>query len=89
VNGVDAGHRDVWRAGERMSEALRGGHDVKTMNGANLHVNNGRVSPVVNHHVHIEVHGSVRSDRDLRDVVLQEMQRYGGRNSTTWQQFKR
>jgi TP901 family phage tail tape measure protein len=45
----------------------------------------------VHHHttIHVEVHGSVRSDRDLRDVIQKEMLRLGGRNSTTWQQFKR
>jgi TP901 family phage tail tape measure protein len=88
INGVDEGQRDVWTAGTRMATALHAGTaEVRTMTGATLRVRNDR--PVVNHHVHVEVHGSVRSDRDLRDVVIQEMQRYGGRNSTTWQQFKR
>ncbi|MDX2590984.1 phage tail tape measure protein [Streptomyces sp. WI03-4A] len=89
VNGVDDGTRDVKGASERLSVALRGGTaDYRSaVRDSKARMHNGHGS--VNHHVHIEVHGSVRSDRDLRDVVIQEMQRYGGRNSATWQQFKR
>jgi phage-related protein len=49
----------------------------------------GGRGPVVHNHVHVEVHGTVRSDRDLRDLFQQEMLRLGGRNSATWQPYRR
>ncbi|MFF1597694.1 phage tail tape measure protein [Streptomyces mirabilis] len=85
VNGVDSGERDVRDAAVRMSQALTTGGDAPTLSGSAI----GSTAAAVVHQVHIEVHGSVRSDRDLRDVIQTEMQRYGGRNSVTWQQFKR
>jgi hypothetical protein len=39
--------------------------------------------------VNITVHGSVLTERDLRDVVQKEFLRLGARNSTTWQQYRR
>jgi len=43
---------------------------------------------VVQNVVQVEVKGSVRSDRDLRDVIQQEMLRLGGRNATTWAPYR-
>jgi len=85
VNGVDSGERDVRDAAQRMSQALTGGTGAPTLSGSAVM----STAAAVVHQVHIEVHGSVRSDRDLRDVIQQEMYRYGGRNSVTWQQAKR
>jgi TP901 family phage tail tape measure protein len=85
VDGVDSGNRDVQSAAVRLSDALVRGTGAPTLSGSAV----GSGAPAVVHAVHIEVHGSVRSDRDLRDVIQQEMYRYGGRNSVTWQQFKR
>jgi TP901 family phage tail tape measure protein len=84
VGGIDSGNRDVQNAATRMSDAVVRGADMPSLGGSA-----GASRGVVQHNVHIEVHGSVRTDRDLRDVIQQEMYRYGGRNSTTWQQFKR
>lgn len=39
--------------------------------------------------VQVTVQGTVRSDRDLRDVVQQEMLRLGGRNSATYAPYRR
>jgi TP901 family phage tail tape measure protein len=39
--------------------------------------------------VNVTVQGTVRSDRDLRDVIQTEMLRLGGRNSTTWAPYRR
>jgi hypothetical protein len=83
VGGVDSGNRDVEAAAGRMASALLRGSDVPSLSGSAVSTG------MIQHNVHIEVHGSVRSDRDLRDVIQQEMYRYGGRNSVTWQQFKR
>jgi TP901 family phage tail tape measure protein len=43
-------------------------------------------SSVVNA-VNVTVQGSVRSDRDLRDVVQEEMLKLGSRNTSTWAPF--
>jgi TP901 family phage tail tape measure protein len=83
VNGIDAGNNDVRNAASRMADAVVRGSDIPALSGS------AAGGAVVQHNVHIEVHGSVRSDRDLRDVVIQEMQRYGGRNSVTYAQAKR
>jgi TP901 family phage tail tape measure protein len=48
----------------------------------------GGPAPVTNV-VQVTVQGTVRSDRDLRDVLQQEMLRLGGRNSGTWQPYRR
>jgi phage-related protein len=48
----------------------------------------GRVS-VVHNHVTVNVAGSVRSDRDLRDMFQQEMLRLNGRNTSNGLTFKR
>ncbi|WKK26573.1 phage tail tape measure protein [Streptomyces olivoreticuli] len=49
----------------------------------------GPAAGAVHHHVHVTVQGSVLSERDLRDVVQSQMLRLGGRNSATWQSYKR
>ncbi|MEU5424034.1 phage tail tape measure protein [Streptomyces olivoreticuli] len=49
----------------------------------------GPAAGAVHHHVHVTVQGSVLSERDLRDVVQTQMLRLGGRNSATWQSYKR
>jgi phage-related protein len=58
----------------------------------------GRVTPigpstegvsVVHNHVTVNVAGSVRSDRDLRDMFQQEMLRLNGRNTSNGLTFKR
>jgi hypothetical protein len=40
-------------------------------------------------HFHITVQGSVLSERDLRDVMQQQMLRLGMSNSQTWQSYGR
>jgi TP901 family phage tail tape measure protein len=44
---------------------------------------------VVQNVVQVTVQGTVRSDRDLRDVLQQEMLRLGGRNSGTYVPYRR
>ncbi|MEW2302577.1 phage tail tape measure protein [Streptomyces sp. NPDC006655] len=83
VNGVDSGMSAVQRAAKRMSAALIAGASTPELGSS------GTGTTSVVHAVHIEVHGSVHSDRDLRDVVQSEMLRYGARNSVTYQQFRR
>jgi TP901 family phage tail tape measure protein len=39
--------------------------------------------------VNVNVQGSIHSDRDIRDVVEQQMYRLGMRQSTTWQNYTR
>jgi hypothetical protein len=85
VNGVDSGTGAVSDAAVRLSHALTGGAEAPTLSGSAI----VPTAAMVVHQVHIEVHGSVRSDRDLRDVVIKEMQQYGGRNSVTYAPFRR
>lgn len=85
VSGVDSGRRDVRDAAHRMSDALQAGASTPTLSGSAI----GSTAAAVVHQVHIEVHGSVRTDQDLRDVIQREMYRYGGRNSRTWAEYKR
>jgi TP901 family phage tail tape measure protein len=47
-----------------------------------------RNTPTV-HNVHIEVHGTVVSENQLRDTVQKEFLRLGARNSATWQGYRR
>jgi TP901 family phage tail tape measure protein len=85
INGVDSGQSAIKSAAKRMSAALQAGTDAPTLSGTAA----GSMSGGVVHNVTIQVEGSVHSGRDLRDVIQTEMQRYGGRNSVTYQQFKR
>jgi TP901 family phage tail tape measure protein len=85
VGGIDSGNRDVQSAAARMSDAVIRGTDAPTLSGSAI----GSTAAGVVHMVHIEVHGSVRTDQDLRDVIQREMYRFGGRNSRTWQEAKR
>ncbi|WP_307795162.1 phage tail tape measure protein [Actinacidiphila acididurans] len=83
ANGIDAGRSLAAGASVRLAQAVTGTAAPRlSLAGA------GAGAPVV-HHVHIEVHGSVRTDRDLRDVVQQEMLRFGGRNPATWPAYSR
>jgi TP901 family phage tail tape measure protein len=85
VGGIDSGNRDVQSAAARMSDAVIRGSDAPTLSGSAI----GSTAAGVVHMVHIEVHGSVRTDQDLRDVIQREMYRFGGRNSRTWVEAKR
>lgn len=85
VNGVDSGERDVRDAAQRLSRNVIDPNVAPTLSGSAVK----STAAAVVHQVHIEIHGSVRSDRDLRDVIAAEMYRHGGRNTTTWQNFRR
>jgi TP901 family phage tail tape measure protein len=82
VNGVDSGNRDVHAAAGRMSGALISG-GMPTLSGA------GNSGHTMVQHVHVEVHGSIRSDKDFVEMIEREMFRQGARNSTTWRPYKR
>nr|WP_281396831.1 phage tail tape measure protein [Streptomyces olivoverticillatus] len=49
----------------------------------------GGGTAVVHNHVHLTVQGSVLSERDLRDVVQEQMLRLGMRSSTSYTPYKR
>jgi TP901 family phage tail tape measure protein len=83
VTGLDSGNGDVRNAATRISSAVIRGTDVPALSGS------ASGGAMIQHNVQIVVQGSVRSDRDLRDVIQEEMYRYGGRNSVTWQEYKR
>jgi iron-sulfur cluster repair protein YtfE (RIC family) len=86
VNGMDSGNADARSAAQRLAmSAVQGGTDAPTLSGSAV----GSTAATVVHQVHIEVHGSVRTDQDLRDVIQREMYRFGGRNSRTWIEAKR
>jgi hypothetical protein len=83
ANGVDSTAGTAVSAVANLSNAVARAGSSPTLSG-------GRGGgAVVHNHVHVEVHGTVRSDRELRDLFQQEMLRLGGRNSTTWQPYRR
>jgi TP901 family phage tail tape measure protein len=83
ANGITSTTGNAVRAVSGLSSAVVRAGSAPTLSG-------GRSGPqVVHNHVHVEVHGTVRSDRDLRDLFQQEMLRLGGRNSVTWQPYRR
>lgn len=84
ANGINASsHLASTAAGNLLANSLG------RITGDRPSLSHGSIGNVVHHHVHIEVHGSVRSDRDLRDLLQQEMLRLGSRNSGTYQAYKR
>jgi TP901 family phage tail tape measure protein len=86
ANGVTGGTGTAVNAVTGLSNALvRAGSSPTLSGGARM----GGGAPAVHNHVHIEVHGTVKSERDLRDLFQQEMLRLGGRNSSTWQPYRR
>ncbi|MDJ0346731.1 phage tail tape measure protein, partial [Streptomyces sp. PH10-H1] len=54
-----------------------------------LSIGGGGGGQVHHHHVTVHVAGSVLADRDLRNVVEEQMLRLGGRNSKTYQPYRR
>lgn len=86
VGGIDSGNSDVRNAAQGLaSAAIQGGTDAPTLSGTASSMGGAAVV----HQVHITVQGSVLTDTKLRDVVQTEMYRFGGRNSRTWNEFKR
>ncbi|MEU8968170.1 phage tail tape measure protein [Streptomyces monashensis] len=86
AKGVDGSAHHATDAVNRLAGAMVGagsfaGEGLATAGGG---------APVVNQFtVNVTVEGSVRSDRDLRDVVEQQMLRLGMRNSQTYPSYRR
>jgi TP901 family phage tail tape measure protein len=85
ANGIEAsGHKPV-EALKRISGALSGAVSQPTMG-----TSSGSGGVVVYEtNVNVTVQGTVRSDRDLRDMLREEMLRLGSRNSGTWVPYQR
>ena len=87
AKGVDGSAHHATDAVNRLAGAMVG---AGSFAGEGLATAGGTGAPVVNNYtVNMTVQGSVRSDRDLRDLVQQEMLRLGMRNSTTYAPYKR
>lgn len=86
AKGVDSSAHHATDAVHRLAGAMTG---TGARVGAGLATSGGGTT-VVNHYtLHMTVEGSVRSDRDLRDFMEQQMLRLGMRNSQTYASYKR
>jgi hypothetical protein len=86
AKGVDGSAHHAVGAVNRLAGAMAG---AGSSGSAGLAMAGGGTT-VVNHYtVNLTVEGSVRSDRDLRDLMQQEFARLGMRNPQTWASYKR
>jgi TP901 family phage tail tape measure protein len=88
AKGVEGGTQHATHAVHRLAGAVAGAGQFAGA-GLALAAGGGGATVVNNYTVNVNVAGSVRSDRDLRDVLEREMLRLGARNSTTYAPYKR
>jgi hypothetical protein len=88
ANGIDAGSAMAAAASGRLAGAVVAGASGVGAPGPRMALI-GHGGGTVHNHVHVTVQGSVRSDRDLRDVVQQEVLKLNARNRSNGLTFKR
>ncbi|MCU1616870.1 MAG: hypothetical protein JWO98_4410, partial [Frankiales bacterium] len=86
--GIDRSTKHAVIAAQGLAMSVRQGATLRNP-GMGLAGGGGGGGSVVNNYLHLEVHGSVRTDRDLRDAIEQGMLRLGMRNSGTYVPYKR
>ncbi|MEV7387191.1 phage tail tape measure protein [Streptomyces sp. NPDC091215] len=86
AKGIDGGAHHATDAVNRLAGAVAG---ASAHSSAGLAMAGGGGTVVNNYTVNVRVEGSVRSDRDLREVVEQQMLRLGMRNPQSYTQYKR
>jgi TP901 family phage tail tape measure protein len=86
--GVDNAAVHATSAVDRLAASVVGAGDF-TGSGLSLAGAGGGSTVVHQTTVHVEVKGSVLSEKNLRDVVEKQMLRLGARNSTTYKPYKR
>lgn len=86
AKGVDGSARHATQAVHRLAGSVAG---AGARMGAGLAMAGGGTTVVNQYTVNVRVEGSVRSDRELRDVMQQEFARLGMRNAQTWQSYRR
>ncbi|MFE9448263.1 phage tail tape measure protein [Streptomyces sp. NPDC006739] len=86
AKGVDGSAHHATDAVNRLAGAMT---STGARGGAGLAMAGGGTTVVNQYTVNVTVEGSVRSDRDLRDVVEQQMLRLGMRNPATYPSYRR
>ena len=86
AKGIDGSAHHATGAVNRLAGAMAG---AGVRGGAGLAMAGGGGTVVNQYTVNVTVEGTVRSERDLRDVVEQQMLRLGMRNSQTYASYKR
>lgn len=84
AQGVDGSAGHATQAVDRLASSVVG---AGKFGAAGLAAAGGGVA--VHNHVHLTVQGHVMTERNLRDVVEQQMLRLGGRNPQTYTAYKR
>lgn len=85
AQGITAGTKHATGAVMTMSSAVAGAHTSRNLG----YARGGGGGTTVVTNVTVNVAGTVRSEKDLRDVLQKEMLRLAGRNSTSYTPYKR
>lgn len=86
---ADGVRRTAHLVGHAVNAATGAALDGPRVGGGTLAMGTSGGGTVIHHHTHIEVHGSVLAEQQLRDTLQTEMLRLGARNSNTWAPYKR